>query len=127
MKWSVKNFLVLLMWSVLANYVSLESAASPCGTFEMVPMPGRALHVTAFEDGTATAIGSSADDPTIPVLRHFDGNAWSEHSLPTEVDGYAFGAAGSSPERRVCDFIASMTDRYAQDMYQRFFWPKSLA
>jgi dGTPase len=36
-------------------------------------------------------------------------------------------AAGSSPERRVCDFIASMTDRYAQDMYQRFFWPKSMA
>jgi dGTPase len=36
-------------------------------------------------------------------------------------------APSSSPERRVCDFIASMTDRYAQNMYQRFFWPHSLA
>ena len=36
-------------------------------------------------------------------------------------------AESSSPERRVCDFIASMTDRYAQNMYQRIFWPKSLA
>lgn len=36
-------------------------------------------------------------------------------------------AESSSPERRVCDFIASMTDRYAQNMYERFFWPKSIA
>jgi dGTPase len=36
-------------------------------------------------------------------------------------------AESSSPERRVCDFIASMTDRYAQNMYQRIFWPKALA
>ena len=36
-------------------------------------------------------------------------------------------AESSSTERRVCDFIASMTDRYAQSMYERFFWPKSIA
>ncbi|MFO7760967.1 MAG: deoxyguanosinetriphosphate triphosphohydrolase [Thermodesulfobacteriota bacterium] len=36
-------------------------------------------------------------------------------------------AESISLERRVCDFIASMTDRYAQNMYQRFFWPESLA
>ena len=35
-------------------------------------------------------------------------------------------AASSSPERRVCDFIASMTDRYAQSMYQRLFLPTPL-
>jgi dGTPase len=35
-------------------------------------------------------------------------------------------AASSSPERRVCDFIASMTDRYAQNMYQRLFLPTPL-
>jgi len=35
-------------------------------------------------------------------------------------------ACSSSPERRVCDFIASMTDRYAQNMYQRIFMPSSL-
>jgi dGTPase len=31
--------------------------------------------------------------------------------------------AGSSPERRVCDFIASMSDRYAQNLYHRLFVP----
>jgi dGTPase len=36
-------------------------------------------------------------------------------------------AESASPERRVVDFIASMTDRYAQNMYQRIFWPKALA
>lgn len=33
-------------------------------------------------------------------------------------------AASVSHERRVCDFLASMTDRYAQSMYQRIFFPK---
>jgi dGTPase len=35
-------------------------------------------------------------------------------------------AASSSAERRACDFIASMTDRYAQNMYQRLFLPTPL-
>lgn len=35
-------------------------------------------------------------------------------------------AASSSWERRVCDYIASMTDRYAQNMYQRLFLPRSV-
>ncbi|PLX51057.1 MAG: deoxyguanosinetriphosphate triphosphohydrolase [Desulfobulbaceae bacterium] len=33
-------------------------------------------------------------------------------------------AESTSLERRVGDFVASMTDRYAQDMYARIFWPK---
>jgi dGTPase len=32
-------------------------------------------------------------------------------------------ARSASPERRVCDFIASMTDRYAQNLYQQIFLP----
>ncbi|OGR05034.1 MAG: deoxyguanosinetriphosphate triphosphohydrolase [Deltaproteobacteria bacterium RIFOXYD12_FULL_50_9] len=35
-------------------------------------------------------------------------------------------ATSASLERRVCDFIASMTDRYAQNIYQRIFMPSSL-
>ena len=35
-------------------------------------------------------------------------------------------ALSASPERRVGDFIASMTDRYAQNMYQRIFLPRPL-
>ena len=35
-------------------------------------------------------------------------------------------AESISAERRVCDFIASMTDRYAQDLYQRIFWPRTM-
>ncbi|MEN8257415.1 MAG: deoxyguanosinetriphosphate triphosphohydrolase [Thermodesulfobacteriota bacterium] len=34
-------------------------------------------------------------------------------------------AESTSLERRVGDFVASMTDRYAQDMYQEIFWPKT--
>ncbi len=34
-------------------------------------------------------------------------------------------AESTSLERRVGDFIASMTDRYALDMYQKIFWPKT--
>lgn len=44
--------------------------------------------------------------------------------LEKEIGSFA---ESTSPERRVCDFIASMTDRYAQNIYQRIFWPKSLA
>jgi dGTPase len=35
------------------------------------------------------------------------------------------GAAGSVPERRVCDFIASMSDRHAQNLYHRLFVPET--
>ncbi len=44
--------------------------------------------------------------------------------LKQEIGSFAESV---SHERRVCDFIASMTDRYAQNMHQRFFWPISLA
>ena len=44
--------------------------------------------------------------------------------LEKEIGSFAVSA---SPERRVVDFIASMTDRYAQNMYQRIFWPRALA
>ena len=30
---------------------------------------------------------------------------------------------GDSRERIVCDFIASMTDRYAMALYERIFFP----
>ena len=35
-------------------------------------------------------------------------------------------AMSESRERRVCDFIASMTDRYALKLYQSIFEPRSL-
>lgn len=35
-------------------------------------------------------------------------------------------ALSASQERRVGDFVASMTDRYAQNMYQRLFLPRPL-
>lgn len=44
--------------------------------------------------------------------------------LKQEIGSFAESV---SLERRVCDFLASMTDRYAQNMYQRLFWPESLA
>jgi hypothetical protein len=73
-------------------------AAPRCGDFQMLEMPGRVVNIVPFEDGTAAAIGSAASNPALPVLRYFDGLAWSEHALPSELDGFAFSAAGSTPE-----------------------------
>jgi dGTPase len=33
---------------------------------------------------------------------------------------------GTSQERRVCDFVASMTDRYALNLYEEIFFPTPL-
>lgn len=43
--------------------------------------------------------------------------------LEKEIGSFA---PSISLERRVCDYIASMTDRYAQNMYQRLFLPNPL-
>lgn len=55
------------------------------------------------------------------LYRYFQGN---QDFLEREMGTFA---ESMSLERRVCDFIASMTDRYAQNMYQRIFWPRSIA
>ncbi|MDA3785679.1 MAG: deoxyguanosinetriphosphate triphosphohydrolase [Deltaproteobacteria bacterium] len=44
------------------------------------------------------------------------------HFLDQYMGSYA---ESTSHERRVWDFVASMTDRYALDMYQKIFWPKT--
>lgn len=41
-----------------------------------------------------------------------------------QINGFA---ASSSHSRRVCDYIASMTDRFAQNLYQEIFLPKNFA
>ena len=41
-----------------------------------------------------------------------------------QINGFA---ASASHSRRVCDFLASMTDRYAQNLYQQIFLPKNFA
>jgi dGTPase len=41
-----------------------------------------------------------------------------------QINGFA---ASSSHGRRVCDYIASMTDRFAQNLYQQIFLPKNFA
>ena len=74
------------------------SAVSRCGNFEMVPMPERVTEIVPFENGEASAIGSSADNPSVQVLRYFDGGSWTEQPLPAEAEGFAFGAAGGTPD-----------------------------
>ena len=44
--------------------------------------------------------------------------------LEREMGGFA---ASISIDRRVCDFIASMTDRFAQRMYHKIFLPRKFA
>jgi len=41
-----------------------------------------------------------------------------------QINGFA---ASASHTRRVCDYIASMTDRFAQNLYQQIFLPKNFA
>ncbi len=50
-------------------------------------------------------------------LGYFDGNYW-ESSGATLWDGE------KQANRRVCDFIAGMTDRYAMRIYEQIFLPK---
>jgi hypothetical protein len=73
-------------------------AVTRCGTFEMVEIPGQVLQIVPFADGTASAIGGSTNNPSLQVLRHFDGISWSEQSLPSEVDGFAFSASGGTSD-----------------------------
>jgi dGTPase len=40
-----------------------------------------------------------------------------------KMGAFRGGADGRSGERRVCDLISSMTDRYAMHLYQRLFFP----
>jgi len=48
----------------------------------------------------------------------------NKETFERQINGFA---ASSSHGRRVCDYIASMTDRYAQNLYQQIFLPKNFA
>ncbi len=101
MGWNRSHFRSLLIGAVsllTALAVSPVTAALRCGDFQMQEMPGRVVNIVPFPDGGAVAIGSAAANPALPVLRYFDGVAWSEQSLPAELDGFAFSAAGSTPD-----------------------------
>ena len=53
----------------------------------------------------------------------------SKEELQKELDGMGMGECnhnGQTRERRVCDFIASMTDSHAMDLYQKIFFPSPL-
>ncbi len=54
-------------------------------------------------------------------LKHPD-KFWQERRRLFEED-FKKDLGNSSYERKVCDFIAGMTDRYAQDLYRRIFLP----
>ena len=47
-----------------------------------------------------------------------------QHAFESEINGFA---SSVSAGRRVSDYLASMTDRFAQDMYQRILLPKDRA
>lgn len=95
-----KWFEILMVGTLIfINLVVLSaSAASQCGLFEPISMPGRVTHMVPFADGTVAAIGSSASAPQTPVFRYFDGISWTEQDLPSELDGFAFSAAGGTPQ-----------------------------
>ena len=54
----------------------------------------------------------------------------SEDELQKELETMGMGNSNhiqKSHERRVCDFIASMTDSHAMDLYQKIFFPSPLS
>jgi hypothetical protein len=89
------NKVLRQFWLFLAliSFFSVQSlyAAPQCGNFEKVSIPGSLSLLTSSENGTATALGDG-------VLRYFDGTSWSEQGLPSESEGFHFGASGSTPD-----------------------------
>ncbi len=51
------------------------------------------------------------------------GNTW----IPDEIEGPTNWPDKETAHRKVCDFIAGMTDRYALDLYEHIFLPKPWA
>lgn len=74
------------------------TAVTRCGTFEIVPIPGTASRVVALDDGSAWAVGSSAENALNPTIFRFEGGAWSHYDVPNNLNGFAFGAAGKTPD-----------------------------
>lgn len=59
------------------------------------------------------------------ILRELFGYYFDHKELFEErINGFA---TSTSHGRRVCDYIASMTDRYALNLYQQIFLPKNIA
>ena len=73
------------------------SAAPQCGTFEQVQSPGMMSLLTST-GGNVWSLGASSSNSGARVLRRFDGVSWDEFSLPSAVDGFDFGASGSTPD-----------------------------
>ncbi|NNC39452.1 MAG: T9SS type A sorting domain-containing protein [Acidimicrobiia bacterium] len=80
------------------------SAEPQCGTFELVPTPNPGsssnalVDIAAVGDGTAWAVGSKTGAGTTCLILFYDGTQWSEIAVPTEAEGIAIGAIGSTPE-----------------------------
>lgn len=97
---------VLHLLAIAAIIVPVVASAAPqCGTFEIVPTPNPGsssnvlTSIAAAADGTAWATGYQAGgNGTSTLLLHYDGSGWTELSLPSEVDGVAFGPMGGTPD-----------------------------
>ena len=61
------------------------------------------------------------------ILKHyfFDNSAIFEKKL-SELQMNSVNHDGQPKGRTVCDFIASMTDRYAMNLYRKIFFPSPL-
>ncbi len=91
---------LLILGLLLASY----GAAQPAGVLQQIPTPNPGtssnalVDIAAAADGTAWAVGSRSGPTTEPLILRFDGTNWAEFTVPPEVAGIAFGAAGSTPE-----------------------------
>ena len=95
---NILKFIVLVFTMINLSFIPAVNAIDRCGSFEVVDIPGFASNIAALADGTAWAMGLSAGASFTPALYYFDGISWSDYPSPSEIDGFVFGASGTTPD-----------------------------
>ena len=95
-----------------ANHLSPDGAPGRRKT----NIPARKLPATA-------RVPSAAKKKTRALRGPFEAFCRAPHLLPPR---YVRRVKGGRPERVVCDNVAGMTDRHAQDEYERLFHPYTI-
>ncbi len=95
---NILKFIVLVFTMINLSFIPAVNAIDRCGSFEVVDNPGFASNIAALADGTAWAMGLSPGASFTPALYYFDGISWSDYPSPSEIDGFVFGASGTTPD-----------------------------
>ncbi|MEN8134690.1 MAG: deoxyguanosinetriphosphate triphosphohydrolase [Thermodesulfobacteriota bacterium] len=118
--------IMTMVEGVISHTLPSEGGAGPRLEFGVDPQVGEAMHTLRsflFHRVYRSPQVHNEFVKSRKILRDlFQYCLENQDFLEEETAG---GAACSSPERRVCDFIASMSDRHAQNLYHRLFVPET--